>query len=459
MGGLLSSPITTKETEDGKGKAGQFEFGVSAMQGWRKAMEDSHLALPDFDPQNKFGLFGVFDGHGGAAVAKLAAEKLPEILRALPSYKKGAYQEALHEAFLKVDAYLDSKEGRRKVQELVAAGPVVSDDDEDEGDDPDEEAAIRELMEMQNAEGEEEEEEGMVEGDEEESESDMDEEEEEEEEAPANNAWANGEGPDGQGTTAVVALVRSGDFPEVFCANAGDSRCVMARGKKALNMSRDHKPTLKSEMSRITKAGGFVTSEGRVDGNLNLSRALGDFAYKKDTSLKPVEQKISPEAELRHQQITPADRYLLIGCDGIFEKATSQALIDFMLPRLGRTVAARGRQAGSTALSEVCSAFLDHNIAKVPPKEQGLGCDNMTLMAVRLSSSTEELDDSVLPKVAGPKSRRAASADTGARVGVRRNIGKANAMSRRRQILRAHRHRAGLLGALAEAKKRAKQQG
>ena len=37
-----------------------------------------HLALPDFDLERNFGLFGVFDGHGGSAVAELAAERLPD---------------------------------------------------------------------------------------------------------------------------------------------------------------------------------------------------------------------------------------------------------------------------------------------------------------------------------------------------------------------------------------------
>ena len=36
---------------------------------------------------------------------------------------------------------------------------------------------------------------------------------------------------------------------------------------------------------------GYV-SEGRVDGNLNLSRCIGDFEYKKDKKLSQEEQKI-----------------------------------------------------------------------------------------------------------------------------------------------------------------------
>lgn len=50
-------------------------------------------------------------------------------------------------------------------------------------------------------------------------------------------------------------------------------------------MSIDHKPDNIDEKKRIEKAGGFV-SDGRVNGNLNLSRALGDLEYKRDEKLK-----------------------------------------------------------------------------------------------------------------------------------------------------------------------------
>lgn len=71
---------------------------------------------------------------------------------------------------------------------------------------------------------------------------------------------------------------------EVICANAGDSRTVLARAGRAKDMSEDHKPENPGELSRIQRAGGFV-EEGRVNGMLALSRALGDFEYKGNDKL------------------------------------------------------------------------------------------------------------------------------------------------------------------------------
>lgn len=226
-----------------------------------------------------------------------------------------------------------------------------------------------------------------MEEDEEEDGGDNDEDEMDEEDVEAtqqqlldsNNLWMNGSGPDCMGCTAVVALVCKGS-QEVFCANAGDSRCILVSGAKAVDLSEDHKPTLKRERLRIKKAGGFVLNPedgGRVDGNLSLSRAFGDFAYKKNKQLTPSEQKITCEPEVLRHRLSAADNFLVLGCDGIWEKASSQNVADFVRPRV------EPHKVGKH-LSGACAAFLDKNLAKSPMADMGLGCDNMTLMAVDL---------------------------------------------------------------------------
>lgn len=60
-------------------------------------------------------------------------------------------------------------------------------------------------------------------------------------------------------------------------SDEGDSRAVVCNLKgEAQELSRDHKPDDKAEKARIEKAGGEI-HEGRINGNLNLSRAIGDF--------------------------------------------------------------------------------------------------------------------------------------------------------------------------------------
>lgn len=63
---------------------------------------------------------------------------------------------------------------------------------------------------------------------------------------------------------------------KLYVANAGDSRCVVSVNGKACDMSEDHKPEDEPELKRILAAGGRVSNDGRVNGGLNLSRALGN---------------------------------------------------------------------------------------------------------------------------------------------------------------------------------------
>lgn len=87
------------------------------------------------------------------------------------------------------------------------------------------------------------------------------------------------------GCTANIVLITQ---DEIYVANSGDSRSVLRTAKETIALSTDHKPELDSEYKRITDAGGYV-EQGRINGNLNLSRAIGDLEYKRDKSRKPEE--------------------------------------------------------------------------------------------------------------------------------------------------------------------------
>lgn len=71
----------------------------------------------------------------------------------------------------------------------------------------------------------------------------------------------------------------------IYCANAGDSRAVLAtKSGKCIELSFDHKPDNAGEMARVKAAGGFV-EDGRVQGVIAVSRAIGDWEYKDPSKL------------------------------------------------------------------------------------------------------------------------------------------------------------------------------
>ena len=80
------------------------------------------------------------------------------------------------------------------------------------------------------------------------------------------------------GSTFLIAL----KYGEVlFIANGGDCRAIMNSDINVQPITTDHKPSLQREYERIIGGGGFVTfnpmDAPRVNGNLAVSRSVGDF--------------------------------------------------------------------------------------------------------------------------------------------------------------------------------------
>ncbi len=62
-------------------------------------------------------------------------------------------------------------------------------------------------------------------------------------------------------------------------------------------MTEDHKPTDMGEYRRIMESGGVVVN-GRINGILNLSRAIGDFNYKQCLNHDKEGQIIIPHPDI-----------------------------------------------------------------------------------------------------------------------------------------------------------------
>jgi serine/threonine protein phosphatase PrpC len=183
------------------------------------------------------------------------------------------------------------------------------------------------------------------------------------------------------GCTSVVMIKYGNDL---IVANAGDSRAVLCRADgEAYPLSYDHKPAHIVEKRRIENAGGYINQVGRINGNLNLSRSLGDLKYKAVLGLDPAEQMITAEPDITITPMVPSDEFVIIGCDGIWDVLTSQQACDFVRQRLSVTAGSPPPTLESI-VEDVCVYCLSEN----PKKDTGLGTDNMTCMIILLHEDT-----------------------------------------------------------------------
>ncbi|XP_015513284.1 probable protein phosphatase 2C T23F11.1 [Neodiprion pinetum] len=183
---------------------------------------------------------------------------------------------------------------------------------------------------------------------------------------------------DEQAGTTVIALLIKDNI--LYSANAGDSRAVASVGGKAVPLSKDHKPSLRAERERIEAAGGWVELN-RVNGNLALSRALGDFVFKRNDRKSPQEQIVTAYPEVQRHQVTTDWEFVIVACDGIWDVMSNEEVVAFVRNRL-----AQGSQNGSDEEGsmvdpeEVCEELMSHCLA--PDAQMGTGCDNMTVVLV-----------------------------------------------------------------------------
>ncbi|KRZ53825.1 putative protein phosphatase 2C T23F11.1, partial [Trichinella nativa] len=200
------------------------------------------------------------------------------------------------------------------------------------------------------------------------------------------------------GTTAVIVMLKE---DTLFCGNVGDSRAVISAGGVAEPLSFDHKPVNEGEIKRIFSAGGWVEFN-RVNGNLAMSRALGDFIYKACQEKSPKEQIVTAYPDVVSRSLTDADEFIVLACDGVWDVMTNQEVVDFCRERIAAGLAPEkvavlndaNKMMNNNSIiifvayffclnEQICEELLLQCLA--PDCQMGgLGCDNMTVILVCL---------------------------------------------------------------------------
>ncbi len=149
---------------------------------------------------------------------------------------------------------------------------------------------------------------------------------------------------DSSGSCAIVLLIIE---KRCYIANVGDSRAILSghNGLKTYILSRDHRPGDEKEYKRILDAGGKIYQteyENVYNGNsnthiigplrvfpgkLSVSRTLGDFEAK-DPNFGGNPNVIISTPEIKYFDINDKNDFILIGCDGIFEKMKNKFVIN-----------------------------------------------------------------------------------------------------------------------------------
>ena len=81
------------------------------------------------------------------------------------------------------------------------------------------------------------------------------------------------------------------------------------------------------EVARIAAKGGFVSNK-RVNGQLAVSRALGDQDYKRNLPL------VSSEPDMTEHTIHEGDEFFILACDGLWDFVSSEQAVQFVRQRL-----------------------------------------------------------------------------------------------------------------------------
>jgi serine/threonine protein phosphatase PrpC len=100
---------------------------------------------------------------------------------------------------------------------------------------------------------------------------------------------------------------------------------------KLVLLSHDHKPWDAVELERIEAAGCYVRDH-RVDGQLAVSRAVGDLDFKRARkSLE--EQAVTSVPEIIEEKRHADDEFLVVACDGLWDVLGNESVLEFVATR------------------------------------------------------------------------------------------------------------------------------
>ena len=408
---------------------GNMKIGVCEMQGWRRTMEDAAIVLPNFEKNTS--LFGILDGHGGSIISEFISVNFKNILIRTDSYKNGNYEKALTETFLIMDELLKNKKVNNFIYTTHNSKEKPKEKETKYNQKPQNgnenivklrfETGIYEfdLNQIDLSLGGEDTSTTIYEYKHGTSTTPKNEQNYEvkiddiffekggkqnaalntlpsfEEvfnittynidfskkddnlpslEIPKNNSNSKHLSLENfvaneMGTTANIMLIKNGI---IYIANVGDSLSVMYKNKKAYNLNREHQTIIQTEKERVLKSGANIVGF-RINGMINLTRAIGDLKFKSNYNLKRHEQSVIALPEITKIQDTEDIEFIIMGCDGVWDCVKRQLVCDFVDKQI--------KENPDKDLSEILKVIFDRCVS--PVWGVVLGTDNMSCIIIQ----------------------------------------------------------------------------
>jgi len=153
---------------------------------------------------------------------------------------------------------------------------------------------------------------------------------------------------------------------------------------------------MNKKKKRIFNAGGFIEF-GRVNGTLAVSRAFGDINYKDNSKLKPEEQVVCADPEIKRIKINLNNNnninidnlsFLIIACDGIWDVMKSEEAVEWVKLKIKEQHQKfiqnnnnnNSNFINNIDLAIICQELLDHCVLNLESK------DNVSVLIVLLKN-------------------------------------------------------------------------
>mmetsp|Transcript_83835 Transcript_83835/g.241037 ORF Transcript_83835/g.241037 Transcript_83835/m.241037 type:complete len:443 (+) Transcript_83835:77-1405(+) len=333
MGGVLSSPVEIIHVQ--RQGSETFRSAVAEMQGFRSGHEDAHeMACGDGS-----GAFWVLDGHGGENASLIGAPKLKQEFAELMAKNDGTLpdDERISKGMIDVDQQIRDyfKLHPEKESGSTVVGALIAKQSDGTyklklvncGD-------SRALVVRSTAE----------------------------QESTCNKVTLR---------TPQHLVDLKGD-PVAIAKEFCSKDCEWPLVQETI----DHKPSHPTEKNRIEAGGGHVTEDDppRLDGNLAVSRGLGDFEFKQSLDAEPSTQKVSCIPDIYEVEGLAPGSICVLCCDGVWDVLTG--------PEVGvmvRDVLCRDVEAD---LGDIAASIVRESLKRNSR-------DNVTAMVVQMSGGGE----------------------------------------------------------------------